>query len=59
MQCVVLAGGLGTRMRPWTESLAKSLIPVCGRPFIDLQLSRLAGQAVTNVILTPTAYSQI
>jgi NDP-sugar pyrophosphorylase family protein len=38
LQCVVLAGGIGTRMRPQTEEIPKALIPVLGRPFCDWQL---------------------
>ena len=43
MQCVILAGGLATRMRPLTERIPKALIPVGGRPFVDHQLG-LAGR---------------
>ncbi len=43
MQCVILAGGLATRMRPLTETIPKALIPVAGVPFIDHQLAWLAG----------------
>jgi NDP-sugar pyrophosphorylase family protein len=50
MQCVVLAGGLATRMRPITDRTPKALIPVCGTPFADLQLRWLAGQGVTDVV---------
>jgi NDP-sugar pyrophosphorylase family protein len=50
LPCVVLAGGLGTRMRPITESLPKSLIPVLGRPFAELQLEWLAAQGVDRVV---------
>src|SRR5579864_2577477 len=50
MQCVILAGGLGTRMRPLTETCPKTLIPVRGRPFAYHQLHWLAAQGVTDVV---------
>ena len=51
MQCVVLAGGLGTRMRPWTETRPKALLPAAGSPFVDHQLRLLADRGVTDVVL--------
>jgi N-acetyl-alpha-D-muramate 1-phosphate uridylyltransferase len=50
LQCVVLAGGKGTRMRPLTETIPKALIPVLGRPFVDWQLQLLAAQGVRDVV---------
>src|SRR5580700_11682007 len=50
MQCVILAGGLGTRMRPLTEACAKTLLPVAGRPFAWHQLHWLASQGVGEVV---------
>src|SRR3977135_2268902 len=50
MQCVILAGGLGTRMRPLTDTCPKTLLPVCGRPFAYHQLHWLAAQGVTEVV---------
>lgn len=50
LQCVILAGGLGTRMRPMTEAVPKALIPVLGTPFADWQLRLLAGQGVERVV---------
>jgi NDP-sugar pyrophosphorylase family protein len=52
MQCVILAGGLATRMRPLTERIPKSLIPVEGKPFVDHQLAHLAAHGVTEVVLS-------
>ncbi len=52
MQCLVLAGGLGTRMRPLTETIPKALIPVAGRPFADYQLEWLASEGVTDVVFS-------
>ena len=51
MQCVILAGGLATRMRPLTETIPKALLPVAGRPFLDHQLEWLAGHGVSDVVL--------
>jgi len=51
MQCVILAGGLATRMRPLTERIPKALIPAGGRPFVDHQLAWLAGHGVTDVVM--------
>ena len=50
MQCVILAGGLGTRMRPLTAYVPKTLLPVLGRPFAGHQLQWLTGQGVTSVV---------
>jgi NDP-sugar pyrophosphorylase family protein len=50
MQCVILAGGLGTRMRPLTDTLPKTLLPVLGCPFAWHQLNWLARHGVTEVV---------
>ena len=49
-QCVILAGGLGTRMRPHTETQPKALLAVNGQPFAGLQLEWLRGQGFTDVV---------
>jgi NDP-sugar pyrophosphorylase family protein len=50
MQCLILAGGRGTRMAPFTDLTPKALLPVAGRPFADWQLTWLAGQGVDEVV---------
>ena len=52
MQVVVLAGGLGQRMAPATETSPKYLLEVAGRPFADHQLAWLAAEGVTEVVLS-------
>ena len=52
MQCVILAGGLATRMRPLTDTIPKALLDVEGRPFADYQLEWLASHGVTDVVLS-------
>lgn len=48
---VILAGGLATRMRPWTEKIPKALLDVEGRPFIDWQLELLASSGIRQVVI--------
>jgi NDP-sugar pyrophosphorylase family protein len=50
MQCLILAGGLGTRIQGVDPSLPKTLLPVAGRPFADWQLRWLARQGVASVV---------
>jgi NDP-sugar pyrophosphorylase family protein len=49
MQCVVLAGGLGTRLGQLTLDVPKTLVSVAGRPFADYQLELLARQSISRV----------
>ena len=51
MQCVILAGGVGTRMQPVAATLPKSLIPIRNRPFLHYQLSHLAKQNIRDILL--------
>jgi NDP-sugar pyrophosphorylase family protein len=52
MQCVVLAGGLGTRMQSTVPDTAKSMIVVAGKPFIAWQLEWLRAQGIRDVVLS-------
>ncbi len=51
MQAVILAGGLGTRLRPITDTLPKVMVPVCGRPFMEYQLEVLARRGIEDVVI--------
>lgn len=51
----ILAGGMATRMRPYTERIPKALLDINGEPFISHQLRLLADQGVTEVVVC-TAY---
>jgi NDP-sugar pyrophosphorylase family protein len=49
MRAAVLAGGLGTRLRPYTTILPKPLVPVGDRPILELIFGWLAGCGVRHV----------
>src|SRR5580692_7704434 len=52
MDAIVLAGGLGTRLRSVVSSVPKPMAPVGGRPFLDLLLESLKSKGITRVILS-------
>lgn len=51
MQAIVLAGGLGTRLRSVVADLPKPMAPVAGRPFLAWILDRLAQAGCERVVL--------
>ncbi|MEM3186323.1 MAG: sugar phosphate nucleotidyltransferase [Conexivisphaerales archaeon] len=51
MQAVILAGGLGKRLRPITESIPKAMVIVKGRPFLEYKLMSLMEQGVDDFVI--------
>jgi histidinol-phosphate phosphatase family protein len=50
-QAVILCGGLGTRLRPITDTLPKPLAPIHGRPFLAFLIEQLREQGIERIVL--------
>ena len=50
-QAVILAGGLGTRLRPITQAIPKPMVDVGGKPFLEHLLMRLKRHGFTDYVL--------
>jgi D-glycero-alpha-D-manno-heptose 1-phosphate guanylyltransferase len=52
MEAIILAGGLGTRLRAAVPDLPKPMAPIHGRPFLEHQMDYWIAQGVTRFILS-------
>lgn len=51
MQAVILVGGLGTRLRPITYKIPKSMVDINGRPFLYYQIVLLKRYGIKDILL--------
>ena len=51
MKSIILVGGEGTRLRPLTYSVVKSMVPVVNKPFIEHVICQLALHNVNEIVL--------
>ena len=51
MQAVIVAGGRGERMRPWTDRIPKPMVPVAGKPILEHQLEWLRRSGIRDAIM--------
>ncbi len=52
MEAIVLAGGLGTRLREAVPDLPKPMAPIAGRPFLEILLASLSRKRFIRVVLS-------
>lgn len=59
MRALLLAAGVGSRLRPLTEHLPKCLVPIRGRPLLDYWLELLLGGGVSEVLVNAHHHADV
>ena len=50
-RAMIFAAGLGTRLKPLTDTMPKALVPVCGKPLLQYQLEKLMAAGFTDIVI--------
>ena len=51
MKAMIFAAGLGTRLKPLTNTLPKALVPLAGKPLLQWQIERLKAAGITDIVV--------
>lgn len=58
MNAFILAAGLGTRLKPLTDTMPKAMVPVAGKPLIFHLINRLKEAGVENIVVNIHHFAQ-
>ena len=51
MKAMIFAAGLGTRLKPLTDTMPKALLPLAGKPLLQWQVEKLRDAGITDIIV--------
>ena len=51
MKAMIFAAGLGTRLKPLTDTLPKALVPVCGKPLLEHVSRKLMASGINEAVI--------
>ena len=57
-QSMILAAGLGTRLKPLTDTMSKALVPVGGTPLLDINIRKLQSQGYDRFVVNVHHFAQ-
>ena len=58
MNALIFAAGLGTRLKPLTDTMPKAMVPVNGKPLLQILIEKLKAVGVKNVVINVHHFAQ-
>jgi NDP-sugar pyrophosphorylase family protein len=58
MKAMIFAAGLGTRLKPYTDHMPKSLVPVAGKPMLEHVIIKLKSAGVNEIVINVHHFAQ-
>ena len=58
MNALIFAAGLGTRLKPLTDTMPKAMVPINGKPLVQILIERLKAIGVTEVVINVHHFAQ-
>ena len=58
MNALIFAAGLGTRLKPLTDTMPKAMVPVNGKPLVQILIEKLKGIGVTEIVINVHHFAQ-
>jgi len=59
MKAMILAAGLGTRLKPLTDTIPKAMVPLLGKPLIYYAVEKLIAAGVTKIIINVHHFPEV
>jgi NDP-sugar pyrophosphorylase family protein len=51
MKCLIFAAGLGTRLKPLTDTMPKAMVPVGGKPLVQILIEKLKSEGFDEIVI--------
>lgn len=51
MKAMIFAAGLGTRLKPLTDTMPKALVPIGGKPLLEWQIEKLRNAGINDIVI--------
>ncbi|MBQ6965068.1 MAG: NTP transferase domain-containing protein [Bacteroidaceae bacterium] len=58
MNALIFAAGLGTRLKPLTDTMPKAMVPISGKPLVQIQIEKLKNIGIDHIVINVHHFAQ-